>query len=143
VLISNLTCYNSASKICSILSGIPGYAIEDVKLSDIYVQHQGGGTTEMAAIQPPEFENKYPEPGMFGPMPAHGFFLRHLKRLEMSHTEIHPAAPDARPAIKMVDVERADFLAITAPSTPAAFASQQATDVRILWSRAAPDSTGA
>jgi polygalacturonase len=140
ILISNLTCYNSASKICSILSGIPGYAIEDVKLADIYVEHQGGGTAQMAEIQPPEDENKYPEPGMFGPMPAHGFFLRHVKRLEMSHTEIKPAAPDARPAIKMVDVERADFFAITAPSTPPAFASQQATDVRILWSRAAPDS---
>ena len=76
---------------------------------------------------------------MFGAMPAHGFFLRHVKGLEMSHTEIHPAAKDARPAIKLVDVERADFFAITAPSEPAAFAMQDAKDIRILMSRASQD----
>jgi len=93
----------------------------------------------MAQIQPPELENKYPEPSMFGAMPAHGFFLRHVKGLEMSHAEIHPMTPDARPAIQLVDVERADFFAITAPTTPPAFAMQGSRDLRILMSRAAPD----
>jgi polygalacturonase len=139
VLLSNLTCYNSASKLSSIISGIPGYAIEDVKLSNIYVQHRGGGDAAMAEIQPPEAETKYPDPDMFGAMPAHGFFLRHLRGLEMSHTEIQPARPDARPAIKLVDVHRADFFAITAPSTPPAFAMQASSDIRILMSRAASD----
>jgi polygalacturonase len=48
VIISNLACSNSASRISSIVSGIPGYAIEDVKLSNIHVQHRGGGTKETA-----------------------------------------------------------------------------------------------
>jgi hypothetical protein len=101
--------------VSSILSGIPGYAIEDVKLSNIYIETVGGATAEDAQVQPPEFENKYPEPGMFGAMPASGFFLRHMRNVEMSHVEIANATPDARPAFYLTDVERADFFAVTAP----------------------------
>ena len=52
VIISGIVCSNSASRISSIISGIPGHPIEDVKISNVYVQHQGGGTKETAAIQP-------------------------------------------------------------------------------------------
>jgi hypothetical protein len=78
---------------------------------------------------------------MFGPTPSQGFFLRHLKNLEMSHVEIQPVAADPRPSFYLEDVQRADFLAITAPSSPAAFAFNDAKDVRVRTSRAAPDST--
>ena len=70
ILISNLTSYNAHSRLCSILSGIPDYAIEDVKLSDIYQHSLGGASQDAVALRPPEFENKYPDPGMFGPMPS-------------------------------------------------------------------------
>src|ERR1700686_4497179 len=44
VILSNITCQNAASPpIGSILAGIPGHLIEDVKLSDILIFHQGGG----------------------------------------------------------------------------------------------------
>jgi len=141
VLISNLTSYNTASRISSIMSGIPGYAIEDVKLDNVYVQHVGGASSDWVNIQPPEDANKYPEPGMFGPMPAQGFFLRHIDRIEMSHVEIQPAAPDPRPSFYLVDVNRADFIAITAPNTPPAFSFHDAKDVRVRISRAAADLT--
>jgi polygalacturonase len=142
IQISNLECYNAPMKISSILSGIPGYSIEDVKLSNIYVETVGGATAEAASVQPPEFENKYPDPGMFGPMPASGFFLRHIRNLEMSHVEIACATPDARPAFYLTEVERADFFAITAPRGPqGAFALHGVKDFRIAWSRAAADKT--
>jgi polygalacturonase len=54
VLISNLNCYNAPMKVSSILSGIPGYSIEDVKIADVYVQTAGGGTAD--ATPTPEFE---------------------------------------------------------------------------------------
>src|SRR6202050_4437815 len=79
VLISNVVCSNSEASLGSILSGIPGHPIEDIQLNDIYIQHRGGGTPEAAAVQPPELENKYPEPNMLRPLPSHGFFLRHVK----------------------------------------------------------------
>ena len=140
ILIDNLTCYNAPMRLSSELSGIPGYPIEDMKLSNIYVETVGGGTAEMAQIQPPECENAYPEPGMFGPMPASGFFLRHMRNLELSHVEIATAAADARPAFYLDSVERADFFAITAPrAAGGAFALHNVKDLRIGWSRAAAD----
>jgi polygalacturonase len=141
VLISNLSSYNTPSHYSSILSGIPGYFIEDVKLSQIYIQHAGGATADSTRIQVPEYENKYPGPSMFGPTPSSGFYLRHLKNIEMSHVELAPVAPDPRPSFTLEDVHRADFIAITAPSTPPAFSINKSSDVRILMSRAAPDST--
>jgi polygalacturonase len=141
VLISGINCFNSASKFGSNITGIPGFNVKDVKISDVFVQHVGGGTAEDAKIVVPEKENAYPEPGMLGTLPAHGFYFRHVNRLEMSHVEVQPAAPDARPCIVTDDVHRADFFAITAPSTPPAFSFNKSTDIRVLMSRAAPDST--
>jgi polygalacturonase len=142
ILISNLDCYNAPQKVSSILSGIPGYAIEDVKLSNVYIETVGGATAEAAQVQPPELENKYPEPGMFGAMPVSGFFLRHVRNVEMSHVEIANTTPDARPAFYLKDVERADFFAVTAPrNANGAFALYGVKDLRIGWSRASADAT--
>ena len=87
-------------------------------------------------------QNKYPDPGMFGTMPAFGFFLRHVRNIEMSHVELASTAPDARSAFYLTDVERADFFAITAPTGPqGVFALHGVKDLRIGWSRAAADIT--
>ena len=140
VLVDNLVCHNAPMGVCSILSGIPGHAIEDVKLSNIYVETAGGGIAADAARQIPEDESNYPEPGMFGDTPASGFYLRHVRNLEMSHVEVATAAPDARPPFYLADVNRADFFAITAPRTvQGAFALHGVQDLRIGWSRAAAD----
>ena len=142
IMINNLTCHHAPQKVGSILSGIPGYSIEDVKLSNIYIESVGGSLPEAAQIQPLELESKYPEPNMFGPMPASGFFLRHVRNIEMSHVEIATANPDARPAFYLKNVERADFFAVTAPrGVDGAFALHDVKDLRIGWSRAAPDAT--
>jgi polygalacturonase len=65
VIISNIVCSGSVSGLGSVISGIPGHYIEDVKISNVQVLHQGGGTKEAAAFQPPEHEDYYPEPDMF------------------------------------------------------------------------------
>ena len=142
ILIDNLVCHNAARTPCSILSGIPGHAIQDVKLSNIYVSTAGGGVAADGQIVPPENEAKYPDPEMFGPMPASGFFLRHMKNVEMSHVEIANDTPDARPAFNLNDVERADFFAITAPrGADGVFSLNNVKDLRIGWSRAAGDAS--
>ena len=139
VLVSNVVSYNSDPAVGCILSGIPGSPIEDIKISNLFMQHKGGVAASQAEVVPPELADKYPDPGVFGPMPSQGFFLRHLRNLEMSHVEIASMSPDARPGFVLVDVERADFLAVTAPTTPAAFALRSARDVRVHLSRAAKD----
>jgi polygalacturonase len=65
VIISNLVCANSVNRLGSVISGIPGHPIEDVKISNVQILQEGGGTKEDAAYQPPEYEDMYPEPGMF------------------------------------------------------------------------------
>jgi polygalacturonase len=143
ILISNLECYNAPTKFASLLSGIPGYPIEDVKIASVYIESAGAGTAAMAQLQPVEKVDGYPEPSMFGTTPSYGFYLRHLRNLEMSHVEVATAEHDARPAFCLEDVERADFFAVTAQAVTsgAAFSLRSAKDIRIGWSRAAHDAT--
>lgn len=143
VLLSNIVCSNAAAKLGSIVSGIPGHCIEDIQMSDIYVQHQGGGTKEQAMLQPPEFETKYPDPGMFGPMPSQGFFLRHVRNLDMSHIEIACLTPDERPAFVLQDVQGAQFLRIRAARQTGnpIFVLQDVEDFQINLSRGVPDTS--
>lgn len=65
IIIDNIVCSNAVAGLGSIISGIPGHQVEDVRISNIHIQHQGGGTKEDAAYQPPENEDIYPEPDMF------------------------------------------------------------------------------
>jgi polygalacturonase len=147
VLLSNLVSHHAASATCSLLVGIAENAIEDVKLDNCYFGHRGmsaqnaadGGRTQTAKAVP-ELAQAYPELRTFGPTPAQGFFVRHLRRLEMAHVEIAPESADARPGFWLEDVERADFFAITAPPQPN-FMLRNVTDLRVLWSRAAKDAT--
>ena len=140
VLISNLVCHNAPSRFGSIFTGIPNSSIEDIKLSDIYVEPAGGVSASVADL--PENENQYPDPNRFGETPSYGFYLRHLRHLEMSHVELAPMLPDARPAFSLVEVDRADFFAITAPRAGGnVFSLNNVTDLRIGWSRAAADVT--
>jgi polygalacturonase len=140
ILISNLECYNAPSRQASILAGIPGYSIEDLKLSNIYIETLGGGTADDAKALPTEQEDNYPDPGRFGVTPSTGFFLRHMKHLEMSHVEVAHQTTDARPAFYLDGVDRADFFAVTAPANAGGnFSLHNVTDLRIGWSRAAAD----
>jgi polygalacturonase len=153
VVISNMVSHDSASSTSSLFSGIPENLIEDVKLSNCYFGHRGlpkdmrigwGETSkpmpDWHTIKVPEIEDAYPELLRFGPTPCNGFFIRHLKNLEMSHVEVAPQSPDARPAFWLEDVNRADFFAITAPPQPN-FSLHNVKDLRIFWSRAAKDTT--
>jgi Endopolygalacturonase len=139
IMVDNFISYNNTSRVCSILSGIPGYAIKDIKMSNIYIQHQGGDYADLVKVVPPEEIAKYPDPGMFGPMPSQGFFFRHVNHLELSHVEVSPMNSDPRPSFYLQDVNRADFIAVTAPTSPEAFRLNKVTDLRILLSRAAKD----
>ncbi len=142
VSISNVICSNGASGLSSIISGIPGHEIEDIRLSDIYIQHQGGGTKEDALILPPENENVYPEPTMFGnTMPNHGFFIRHAKNIHLSNVEIVYAKEDLRPAFVLQDVTGADFFRVRAQHAAATptFHLKRVNDFSIAQSRTVSD----
>ncbi|PYT84610.1 MAG: exo-poly-alpha-D-galacturonosidase [Acidobacteria bacterium] len=142
VILSNIVSYNAPGPLPAIISGIPGHVIEDIKISNVYLQHRGGGTKKMVAIEPPENENKYPDPHMFGPeLPAHGFFIRHAKNLEFTNVEIAYGAPDERPAFVITDVDGADFFRIKTPAGSAGrvFSMTNVSDFRALATRGVKD----
>ena len=69
----------------------------------------GGGTRQQATLEPAEEEAKYPEPTMFGDIPAYGFFVRHVKGLEMNNVDIRYLKEDLRSPFVLNDVKDASF----------------------------------
>jgi len=114
VNINNVIVYNAEPRYASLISGIPGHDIEDLRLSNIRVYYKGGGTKEQAALEPPEKENDYPEPTMFGEIPAYGFFIRHVRGLEMSDVAVTYLKDDVRPAFVLSDAKAVDLRNIKA-----------------------------
>lgn len=141
VTISNLVASNTAGRYASIITGIPGHEIEDVKISDVYALSQGGGTREDAGMMPPEKEAGYPEPTMFGTTPSYGFYIRHVKGIAMTNIETRYAQEDLRPAFHLQDVNGADFIHVKAQHSAgtAAFALKSVADFNTYLSRPIPD----
>jgi len=102
ILISNIiaTGVDSASGIQ--IAGLPEQPIEGLRLENIRLIFNGGGTAEQAAQVPPELGTGYPEPR--GIMPAYGLFARHVKGLELANINLSFMKDDFRPAIECVDV---------------------------------------
>ena len=119
VTLSNIVVYNADPKYASIISGVPGHDIEDITLSNIRVYYKGGGTAQQAALDPPEKETDYPEPTMFGEIPVYGFFVRHVRGIEMKNVKVNYLKDDARAPFMFSDAKSVDLREITAPHTAA------------------------
>jgi polygalacturonase len=137
VNISDVVVSNTSPRFASLISGIPGHNIEDLRLSNITVLHPGGGTRQDAAIVPPEKENGYPEPTMFGTLPAYGFYVRHAARVEVSHVDLRFEKDDLRPAFVLDDVQGADFIHVRAQQATgsSSFALKNVSGFNIYISR--------
>jgi len=141
VSISGVNVYDADPRYGSIISGIPGHDVEDVRLSDIRIWYRGGLTLDQVAKQPadvvntfffrvqggvpprepfetPEREKEYPEPSMFGLLPAYGFFIRHAKGIELSNVEVGFLQDDGRPAFVLDQVNGASFENVRSQRSP-------------------------
>ena len=128
ISISNVTAYNADPRYGSIISGVPEHDVEDVKLSGIRLVYKGGLSLDQVAKQPPDLvngfffrgaggvpprepydtperEKEYPEPSMFGILPAYGFFIRHAKGVELNDVRVETLKQDRRPAFVFDSVE--------------------------------------
>ena len=141
VNISNIVSSSGSSQICSMIAGIPGHPVEDVKISNILIQHPGGGTRKEAALQLPEKEKEYPEPTMFGATPAHAFYIRHAKRIEISDFKILTRDKEERPCFIVEDADGVEFSNIKFPEgqqTPR-FVLTDVRNFSVQRSRSVPD----
>ena len=135
VKISHVSAEDVDSRYASILlAGLPGHSIEDVQLSDITIAARGGLTPEIVAQQPanlvnaffldkkeagalgprdpyavPQRERGYPEPSMFGLLPASVVYARHVRTLGIQALQATLALPDTRPRIILEDVSNAQL----------------------------------
>jgi polygalacturonase len=82
--------------------GLPEHPVEGVRLDNIRIVNNGGGTAADAAQMPGELAYGYPEPR--GTMPAYGVFARHVKGLELANINFSFKTNDFRPAIICSDV---------------------------------------
>ena len=103
--ISNVVASNIEPRFAWSIAGLPGHPIEDVTFSNIRLVYRGGGTSDDAKREPPDVEDAYPEPSMFGTLPAYGLYVRHARGLTLRDVVIRTAAPDARPALVLQDVQ--------------------------------------
>jgi polygalacturonase len=117
IRVAGLTATGVDPRFPILIAGIPGHPVEDVELRDIRVQYRGGGTAAEAAREPEEMESAYPEPSMFGVLPAYGLFARHVRGLRVRDVSLSFDAPEARPALALRDVEGASFDTVTAQQT--------------------------
>ena len=156
VKISHVSVNDSDGRFPILLAGLPGHPIEDVTISDIHVASRGGITLAQVAQQPdelvnafflranepgvtgprdpfavPERDAAYPEPSMFGLLPASVIFARHVERLSIRHLTVTFKIPDERP---LVVLEKADGFTLEhfrAPR-PATGEAYRLTNVRDL-----------
>ncbi|HEU5472679.1 MAG TPA: glycosyl hydrolase family 28-related protein [Actinophytocola sp.] len=129
ITISDVTVDGADPRYPSTIAGLPGHPVEDVRLSGLRVRMRGGLSMTHAAGQPAELVNPfffaepaprrpyavperaraYPEPSMFGVLPAWAFYVRHATGLRCDDVEIRFSEPDTRPAIVLDDVHCAQF----------------------------------
>ena len=64
-----------------------------------------GGIPPREPYATPEREKEYPEPSMFGLIPAWGFFIRHAKGIEFNNVEVGFMKEDRRPAFVIDQAE--------------------------------------
>ncbi|MBS1792751.1 MAG: glycoside hydrolase family 28 protein [Acidobacteria bacterium] len=141
VSISNVVVADAHHEFASIIAGLAESPIEDVRLSNIRIHYRGGGTVEDAARVVPENEKNYPEPSMFGVLPAYGFFIRHARNVTFDNVAVSFEKPDARPAFLLDDVSGAEFFLTNAELSSGAkmFVLKNVADFGVFQSRNIPD----
>jgi polygalacturonase len=109
----------------SVVSGIPGYRVEDMQIHNLQVETGGGSRRSAEAIGPvPEHTADYPEVFMFGEVPASVLYLRHVDRLHLGSIFARLREPDCRPLCFGEDVLRVTGDSSMLQRTPEAAISQ-------------------
>jgi hypothetical protein len=101
--------HNVAAEAGILIDGVPGSTIDDVSLSNIFIDYAGGGTADDARRIVPSDQAAYPEPSRLGNLSAWGMFVRHARNLSLDHVELRVAKEDLRPVVRLEDVTGMDI----------------------------------
>jgi polygalacturonase len=104
ILISNVIMDGVGTMSGVQIMGLPELPVEGVRLDNIRLISEGGGTAKEAAGTPKELGTGYPEPKSLGTLPAYGVYARHVKDLELANITTSFKTNDMRAAIICSDV---------------------------------------
>ena len=108
VRISNVVA--SGAKLPSVIAGLPDWPVTGVSIDGFSVSMANSGTGATALETIPEVPHKYPQPTMFGPLPAFGIFVRHASDVNLRDLHLQPAPGENRAAIVADDVDDLQLL---------------------------------
>jgi polygalacturonase len=138
ILISNVVA-EGVGKISGIqIMGLPEQPLEGIRLENIRLISNGGGTEADAAITPKELGDGYPEPRKLGTMPAYGIFARHVHDLELANITVSFETNDLRPAASFADIDGLEIDNFKPQVAPGVEAAKFSGDVRNLVVRNSP-----
>ncbi len=109
ILFSNIVAVGA--KHTSLFCGIPGAAIRNVRAEGIRIQAARAAAGPANLDDVPEKAGDYPDPTMFGELPAFGMYLRHAMGVTLRDLHLEGAEGDLRPALVADDVEELRLLA--------------------------------
>ncbi|WP_089407145.1 glycoside hydrolase family 28 protein [Granulicella rosea] len=98
----------SGAIVTSSITGIPGFPVEDVTLSNIRIDSEEHGKEAWARAEVPEREQEYPKSLMFGRLPAAGLYCRHVADLRLHGIDLRLTASEERPALICDDAGHID-----------------------------------
>lgn len=137
--ISNVVVSDAESHYASIIAGLEESLIEEVNLSNIYINYRGGGTKEDALREVPQNEKNYPEPSMFGVLPASTFYIRHAKNITFDNIRVSFAKEDFRPAFVLDNVHGIDFDRLKIWTNAKMFSLKNVSDFSVINSKNVDD----
>jgi hypothetical protein len=115
VMIENI--HASGSILTSSITGLPGFDVEDVSISNIRIDSEEGGSAGWVSAEVPEMAASYPEARMFGRLPSYGLYCRHVNGLRLRGIDFGAVAAEARPALVCDDVKSLDVDGFRSAST--------------------------
>lgn len=123
VIISDITVNNADGRFPIILQGLPESPLTDIQIRNVFVQFNGGISQQDVIEQNPAYINPffisehstprvgyhevplqreaYPEPSMFGLLPAKGIYIRQAENIVFDNITMHFNREDERPLIIM------------------------------------------
>jgi hypothetical protein len=105
IQISNIVMDGVGKMAGIIITGLPEQSIENVRLDNIRLISDGGGTRKDAQKQIPEAAG-YPKPTWAGDLNAYGLFARHVKGLGLRDISFEFNKAEMRPAARFYNVEK-------------------------------------
>jgi len=117
--IKNVSIQNVVARGASLASSITGVEagrVENVTIDGLNVTCNGRVAARPLDI--PEYPDRYPDPDMFGELPALALYARHADGITLRNLKVHAAEPDGRPAVVLDDVGRLDISGFDSTNVP-------------------------